>query len=103
MDRMTAAAALPLILLLGCSTPPIAELAPAPPPAYSIDLPLETDLPKGRVCQLGNSCMAMDSRPFEACLVGSRHCIDKMKPLVVQTPRPEVDPGAAITEIHQGD
>jgi hypothetical protein len=57
-------------------------------------LPLEPGAPelpdelKGRVCQLGTSCMALDSRPFEMCLLGTgKRCSDKIRePLLVENP-----------------
>lgn len=88
------AIALPLALLLGCSTPPNPSPAPGstsfvfaieqiPPPEFQQDLPLEQA--QGNFCQLGRSCMAMDPRPFEACLVGgAKRCADKIRePLLV--------------------
>jgi hypothetical protein len=59
-----------------------------PPPEVSIDLPLEPDPPrgelKGEFCKLGRSCMALDPRPFEPCLVETRRCADKItEPLLV--------------------
>ena len=65
-----------LIALTGCSTPPPGIAADLPPPTFSRDLPLEPP-PVSRVCKLGTSCLAMDPRPFEACLVGTRLCVDK--------------------------
>jgi hypothetical protein len=76
----------PVALLLGCSTPvapPAAPPPPAPfvqqvpPPEFQRDLPLES--PSGHFCQLGRSCLALDPRPFEVCLVsGARDCRDKI-------------------------
>lgn len=66
--------------LLGCSTPqsPREAALVVPPPEIQRDLPLEQPDPgMGRVCKLGDSCLAMDSRPFEACLVDTKHCVDK--------------------------
>jgi hypothetical protein len=86
--------ALPFALLLGCSTPPDSTPLPVlpspivvteqvPPPEFQRDLPLEQ--PQGHFCQLGRSCMALDPRPFEACLVsGTKRCVDKVQePLLV--------------------
>jgi len=98
-----------MALLLGCSNPPTTPasaqttssahlyvlpvpfkaLPPAPPPDFSMDLPLEPaphrDEIKGQFCQLGKSCLALDPRPFEACLLGARHCTDKaVEPLLVE-------------------
>jgi len=92
------ALALPLVLLLGCSTPPSPPEPAAswvqyvPPPEVSIELPLEErrdyDGDGAAFCHLGTSCMAMDPRPFEACLVsGTKRCIDKAtEPLLVVDP-----------------
>jgi hypothetical protein len=98
MNRRVAFA-LPLVLLLGCSTAPLPSEGPSPsaqfvpPPETSIELPLEP--PPGRYgevqghfCQLGKSCMELDPRPFEACLVsGAVRCADKIQePLLVSEP-----------------
>lgn len=88
--------ALPLVVLLGCSTPPSAP-APAafwvqqvPPPDFQRDLPLEPPREyrgdvRGHFCLLGTSCVELDPRPFEACLVsGAKLCLDKARePLLV--------------------
>jgi hypothetical protein len=92
--------ALPLVLLVGCSTPPDAPEPPeswvqqVPPPEFSRDLPLEPrrghDDHGATFCHLGTSCMTMDPRPFEPCLVeGTRRCVDKAtEPLLVTEPLP---------------
>jgi hypothetical protein len=42
----------------------------------------------GHFCQLGKSCMALDPRPFEACLLSTTHCKDKAtEPLLVDSPQ----------------
>jgi hypothetical protein len=77
-------------LLLACSNPPTVPVAeqPVPPPEISMELPLEPE-PRGeefigRFCQLGESCLSLDPRPFEACLVGTARCADKITaPLLV--------------------
>jgi hypothetical protein len=52
--------------------------APVPPPEISIPLPLEPPDPAfAQLCQLGTSCLAMDPRPFEPCLLSTRHCSEK--------------------------
>jgi hypothetical protein len=87
--------ALPLALLLGCSTAPHPAPSPilvvqqVPPPEFQRDLPLEQ--PRGHFCQLGTSCMELDPRPFEACLVGgTTRCADKVtEPLLVEEPSTE--------------
>jgi hypothetical protein len=103
-------AALTLTMLLGCSTPapeevnverapqPVAQLAPlqnaqALPPGTpefgeEFRMPKSPEVITGRVCQLGTSCLALDSRPFEPCLVGTKRCRDKVRePIEVQTPK----------------
>jgi len=81
---------LPLTALLGCSSPPSAPppvlvAQTIPPPEFQRDLPLEP--PESHFCQLGKSCMTLDPRPFEACLVGTKRCIDKAaEPLLVSEP-----------------
>jgi hypothetical protein len=86
--------ALPFAWLLGCSTPaqspritPILEVQRTPPPDFQRELPLES--PQGHLCQLGQSCMTLDPRPFEACLVGTKRCLDKViEPVLVDTEPP---------------
>ena len=66
-------------------------LAPAPPPDIEYDLPLEDSIPStpeppARICQLGTSCLTMDPRPFEACLLTTKHCKGKAVPMLVGPP-----------------
>jgi hypothetical protein len=96
-----------LALLLGCSTPqPVAPVVAAQPewqtvpePEVSIDLPLEQELtptPFGRVCKLGTTCLAMDPRPFEPCLLSTKNCSDKAtEPLLTGQPQ-QTDPPVII-------
>ena len=76
----TCAHCIPAVFLVACSTPhPAGDVTQAvPPPEISIDLPLEPP-PRGdgAVCKLGDSCLALDPRPFEACLVDTKRCVDK--------------------------
>jgi hypothetical protein len=82
--------------LLSCATPPpAAQVAlTIPPPEVSIELPLEPpaepkDLPPARACLLGatGTCMAMDPRPFEPCLVANKPCeVDGTKVIKVAPP-----------------
>src|SRR6187397_2762505 len=71
--------------LMACTTRPDPELTgptpdSIPPPEVSIELPLETESqPKysaAQACLLSSakSCMELDSRPFEACLVTGKSC-----------------------------
>lgn len=73
--------------LLGCSTPQPAELHPSIAAQVQklqpqLTPPSDQGLPevlKGKPCQLGTSCLAMDPRPFEICLLGTnKRCGDKM-------------------------
>jgi hypothetical protein len=82
-----------LAAMLGCSTSEpvtaIPEAFSVPPPEISIDLPLESPDPEPvpRLCKLGSSCLAMDPRPFEPCLLSTRECRDKMPdPVLVMEP-----------------
>ena len=78
------------VLILGCTTQPeppaeqpsvlrgaVTQSGPArfqPPPQGS----------GFKACQLGTSCMTLDTRPFELCLLDSKHCADKAtEPLLV--------------------
>jgi hypothetical protein len=81
------------IALLGCSTsqPPVAPApevfaSPAPVPAPG---PQTTPF-MARACQLGTSCLTLDPRPFELCLVAAgKRCVDKAtEPLLVTEPQP---------------
>jgi hypothetical protein len=99
-------AALATFFLPGCSTPPAPAIESVPPPEVSRLLPLEPysynipnepappdpAMPVGKICQLGTSCLAMDSRPFEMCLLGTqKRCSEKVRePLLVENP--DVEP-----------
>jgi hypothetical protein len=82
------AAAAPLILL-GCTTQP-----PAPPPAWVAPYASGVRVPhhrgeefKGQLCQVGTSCLSLDPRPFELCLLSTRHCSEKaMESLLAEAP-----------------
>ena len=97
ITRLSAAAALSL-LSLGCSTQraPVEQAVEIPPPEISVDLPLEPPRKlAGGICKLGASCLEMDERPFEPCLVGTKECVDKaVEPIPVEGPKLE-DPGDA--------
>lgn len=41
------------------------------------------------VCKLGTSCMTMDKRPFEPCLVSTKTCADKARQRETGAPRDE--------------
>lgn len=76
-----------LAALLGCSTSQ--PVTPVPPPEISVDLPLEPPNaePGFKACKLGTSCMAMDPRPFEPCLLSAKECTEKAtEPLLVGEP-----------------
>jgi len=83
---------------LSCSTrqPPLEPALEVPPPEFSRDLPLEPPRKlAGGICKLGASCLEMDERPFEACLVGTRHCVDKaVQPIPAEGPAKE--PAGAV-------
>ena len=90
--------------LLGCSTPkPVTPVTAAPPvlvPELQYDLPLEQPdpgrVPFGKVCKLSTSCIAMDPRPFEPCLLSTKDCRDKAaEPLQVEQPK-SVEPPPVI-------
>lgn len=94
MDTRTSAAVFVVSLavsltLSGCSTPSAEQVALSPPPPeVAFDLPLELPKPSASVCKLGTSCLELDPRPFEACLVGTRHCVEKAtEPVEVQAPQ----------------
>jgi hypothetical protein len=106
MHTRTAPAFTITLWLLGCSTPVPEAVTAVPPPEISFELPLErpqTSL-HGKVCKLGDSCMAMDSRPFEACLVGARRCVDKAnQPVEVRAPQEPTTPGVIETKVERAE
>ncbi len=62
--------------------------ASVPPPDLQFALPLEgpmasTPEPPARICHLGTTCLTMDPRPFEPCLLTTKHCKDKAVPMLV--------------------
>jgi hypothetical protein len=80
------------VLLLGCSTRRAEPPQGQPPPlrgsvtqsnAPSFNAPDREEF-KARFCQLGTSCLTLDERPFELCLLDTKHCRDKVvEPLLV--------------------
>src|SRR5262245_41628356 len=111
------AAALIAIAMLGCSSarvePPAAvvrnDIQPigvagrvfTPSELQSLQvLPPAPPYPEFKACKLGQSCMALDERPFENCLVSTKRCADKIKePLLVEGPL--VTPGeSGVTISH---
>jgi hypothetical protein len=69
------------------SAPPmVIRSMPVEPPAIRKD---SKGLPPPRICQLGNDCLTMDSRPFEMCQVSGKRCGDKLAE-VLQVERPKV-------------
>ena len=97
MNTRFAIAIAALTSLLGCSTQHTAQTTKAqpttPPPPLS-DLAPGYELHEGqlvpevvippKICKLGTSCLAMDPRPFEPCLLSTKHCSDKAaEPLLV--------------------
>jgi hypothetical protein len=85
-----------MVIMLGCSMPQIATsvaAAPAessaPPVIVFHSVPLERLAPPleppPAFCKLGTSCLALDPRPFEACLLSTKDCRDKVvEPLLVE-------------------
>ncbi|HWN48108.1 MAG TPA: hypothetical protein VNM71_12165 [Steroidobacteraceae bacterium] len=71
--------------LLGCSTPETAQTTQSVTPLPPLpDLAPGDELMRPQVCKLGTSCLAMDPRPFEPCLLSTKHCSDKAaEPLLV--------------------
>jgi hypothetical protein len=73
--------------LMACTTRPDPELpgqtpVAIPPPEISIELPLEQKAPRdpgaAQACLLSTtkSCMALDTRAFQPCLLDARSCQD---------------------------
>ena len=84
MNTRTAIAIAALASLLGCSTPETAQTIPSATPLPPLpDLAPGNEIPP-QICKLGTSCLAMDPRPFEPCLLSTKHCSDKAaEPLLV--------------------
>jgi hypothetical protein len=90
-----------LLGLSACNTPRAVDAQPASnpvPPQLTIPLPMyelrdgklvpPPDAERGQICQLGTSCLTMDPRPFEPCLLSTKHCRDKAtEPLLVGSPQ----------------
>jgi hypothetical protein len=107
MNTKSAISIIMLASLLACSTPHTVQTATP----TSVELPLLAPLQEyairdgqlvprvllpGRLCQLGTSCLAMDPRPFEPCLLSTKHCSDKaVEPLLV-APAPSIIPAPEI-------
>jgi len=79
--------------LLGCSTSETAQTTQSATPLPPLpDLAPGNELIPPKVCKLGTSCLAMDPRPFEPCLLSTKHCSDKaVEPLLV-APAPSIIP-----------
>ena len=87
-----------IAVLLGCttSTPPSSpEASAAPTNLFLPDNPPE--YPPGetaKFCQLGSSCLTMDPRPFELCLLSDKRCGDKLaETILVEQSNIVVKPG----------
>jgi hypothetical protein len=105
MNTRIAIAFAALASLLGCSTPHTAQTTqpqPTTPPPSLSDLAPRYKFHEGQlvpqvlippqICKLGTSCLAMDPRPFEPCLLSTKHCSDKaVEPLLV-APAPSIIP-----------
>jgi len=81
-----------LAALLGCNTPQSIAPLPKPPVIVFHSVPLERPVPPlespPTFCKLGTSCLAMDPRPFEPCLLSTKDCNDKAaEPLLVEQPQ----------------
>jgi hypothetical protein len=78
------------LVLAGCSTstppPRIVIIHPLPPDVR--DSPRRDDVIVGKLCQLGTSCLELDPRPFEMCLLATtQRCGDKItESLLVENP-----------------
>ncbi len=95
--------------MMSCTTEPDLNQAyptadSIPPPEISIDLPLERETPRqyppARACLLGStgSCLDLDSRSFEPCLVGSKVCETEGTHIVPLESRAPADPDAPDPE-----
>jgi hypothetical protein len=103
MNTRIAIAIAALASLLGCSTPDTVQTTQSAAPLPSLsNLAAGDELHGGQlepqvllppqICKLGTSCLAMDPRPFEPCLLSTKHCTDKaVEPLLV-APTPSIIP-----------
>jgi hypothetical protein len=92
--RSATLAAVSAVLILGCTTQrtepprePPASLQSSVTEANALrfDSPPDNEEFKAHFCQLGTSCMTLDPRPFEPCLLTTKHCSDKVvEPLLVE-------------------
>jgi hypothetical protein len=79
------------VLIVGCTTQRAEPPAEQPPllrgTVTQSSPPRFQPPPQGsgfKACQLGTSCLTLDPRPFELCLLDSKHCADKVtEPLLV--------------------
>ena len=81
------------MFMLGCSTsqPPVAPAPEVIISAAPVQAPVPETTPQmAKACQLGTSCLTLDPRPFELCLVSAgKRCVDKAtEPLLVTEPQP---------------
>jgi hypothetical protein len=83
------------VFLLGCSTSMRPPHVPAPEVSFTIppDTIPDGDSPipfSGRICRLGTSCLELDPRPFEMCLLATnKRCGEKMtESLLAVNPEP---------------
>jgi hypothetical protein len=77
----------------------VATVRPALPPNYFWLNP-PADQPPPKACLLGTSCMTLDQRPFETCLVGGvgssgKRCGDKLAEFMLVSPKVVVRPAPA--------
>ena len=82
---ITTLAAATSLLVVGCTTrrvePPRGGVTLSNAPRFG--QPPDQEL-KAQFCQLGTSCLTLDERPFELCLLDTKHCRDKVvEPLLV--------------------
>ena len=75
------------------AAPPATSTQASPQPSAPVlrfhSTPDAKALPPARTCLLGSDCLAMDSRPFETCQLGSKSCGDKLAE-VLQVERPRI-------------
>jgi hypothetical protein len=86
------------VLIVGCTTQRAEPPAEQPPllrgTVTQSSPPRFQPPPQGsgfKACQLGTSCLTLDPRPFELCLLDSKHCADKVtEPLLVVDELPAI-------------
>ena len=99
MKVSTALAAAALFSLLGCTTLQIAQRAEGLPEFQFHDAQLVPESVLPRFCRLGTSCLSMDHRPVEPCLVTTKQCSDQAIEPMPAVPAPRIVPAPRLDSL----